>query len=56
MASLEEQFQQACDARDLPGVVLVASDAKGGLLRLHVRAASKLTDDQGTSNMKKLLG
>ncbi|KAG0645149.1 Lovastatin hydrolase [Hyphodiscus hymeniophilus] len=29
MATLEEQFQQACDARDLPGVVLLASDIKG---------------------------
>ncbi|PVH80530.1 beta-lactamase/transpeptidase-like protein [Cadophora sp. DSE1049] len=29
MASLEEQFQQACDAGDIPGVVLAASDAKG---------------------------
>ncbi|KFY99116.1 hypothetical protein V498_01012 [Pseudogymnoascus sp. VKM F-4517 (FW-2822)] len=29
MASLDEQFQQACEARDLPGVVLLASDATG---------------------------
>jgi hypothetical protein len=29
MTTLEEIFQQACDSRDLPGVVLVASDAKG---------------------------
>ncbi|OBT71565.1 hypothetical protein VF21_09579 [Pseudogymnoascus sp. 05NY08] len=29
MASLDEQFQQACDARDLPGVVLLASDTTG---------------------------
>jgi len=29
MSSLEEQFQKACDAGDIPGVVLVASDAKG---------------------------
>ncbi|OBT81053.1 beta-lactamase, partial [Pseudogymnoascus sp. 03VT05] len=29
MAPLDEQFQQACDARDLPGVVLLASDTTG---------------------------
>ncbi|KFZ10494.1 hypothetical protein V502_08091 [Pseudogymnoascus sp. VKM F-4520 (FW-2644)] len=29
MASLDEQFQQACEAGDLPGVVLLASDATG---------------------------
>jgi hypothetical protein len=33
MTTLEEQFAQACNARDLPGVVLVASDAKGGIMR-----------------------
>lgn len=29
MATLEEQFQQACDAGRIPGVVLVASDSTG---------------------------
>lgn len=29
MGSLEEQFQAACDAREIPGVVLVASGAGG---------------------------
>ncbi|OBT52450.1 hypothetical protein VE04_06919 [Pseudogymnoascus sp. 24MN13] len=29
MASLDEQFQQACSARDIPGVVLLASDSTG---------------------------
>lgn len=29
MASLDQQFQQACEAGDLPGVVLLASDATG---------------------------
>ncbi|KAH6713400.1 beta-lactamase/transpeptidase-like protein [Leptodontidium sp. MPI-SDFR-AT-0119] len=29
MASLEEQFQKACDAREIPGVILLASDVKG---------------------------
>jgi hypothetical protein len=29
MASFEEQVQQAVDARDIPGVVLLAGDAKG---------------------------
>ncbi|KFY46346.1 hypothetical protein V494_00474 [Pseudogymnoascus sp. VKM F-4513 (FW-928)] len=29
MSSLDEQFQQACDARDLPGVILLASDVTG---------------------------
>lgn len=33
MTSFEEQFEKACNARDLPGVVLVASDVKGK--RLH---------------------
>ncbi|KAH7420158.1 beta-lactamase/transpeptidase-like protein [Cadophora sp. MPI-SDFR-AT-0126] len=35
MASLEEQFQKACDAREIPGVVLVASDAKGTFTYQH---------------------
>lgn len=44
MASLEEQFQKACDAGDLPGVVLVASDAKGtsALLSSHLVLFSSL--------------
>lgn len=29
MAPLESQFEAACAARDLPGVVLLASDSKG---------------------------
>jgi hypothetical protein len=29
MSSLEEQFEAACAAGELPGVVLIASDAKG---------------------------
>ena len=29
MAPLDEQFQQACEAGYLPGVVLLASDATG---------------------------
>ncbi|OBT51869.1 hypothetical protein VE04_08000, partial [Pseudogymnoascus sp. 24MN13] len=29
MPSLDQQFQQACDAGDLPGVVLLASDTTG---------------------------
>jgi hypothetical protein len=29
MASFEEQVQQAVDARDIPGVILLAGDAKG---------------------------
>jgi hypothetical protein len=29
MSSLEEKFQQACDARDIPGVVLLAQSADG---------------------------
>ncbi|KAL2071822.1 hypothetical protein VTL71DRAFT_13057 [Oculimacula yallundae] len=30
MASLEQKFEEACDARDIPGVVLLASNGKGG--------------------------
>jgi hypothetical protein len=29
MSSFEEQFTKATEARDIPGVVLIASDAKG---------------------------
>jgi CubicO group peptidase (beta-lactamase class C family) len=29
MSSFEEQFEKATEARDIPGVVLIASDAKG---------------------------
>lgn len=29
MATFEEQFQLACDTGDIPGVLLLASDAKG---------------------------
>jgi hypothetical protein len=29
MASFEEQVQQVVDARDIPGVILLADDAKG---------------------------
>lgn len=31
MASLEAQFQTACDAREIPGVILLSSDGKGSL-------------------------
>jgi hypothetical protein len=29
MSSLEEKFKQACDAREIPGVVLLAQSADG---------------------------
>lgn len=32
MASFEEQVEAACEAGDLPGVVLVASGTKGNLV------------------------
>jgi CubicO group peptidase (beta-lactamase class C family) len=36
MGAMEEKFQQKCAARDIPGVVLVASDATGMHLLLHL--------------------
>ena len=34
MASLEEQFQKACEEREIPGVVLLASSSKSMLHQL----------------------
>jgi hypothetical protein len=39
MATLEEQFQQAAEVGDLPGVVLLANDTKGKKLLLITRHA-----------------
>lgn len=56
MSSLEDQFDAACAAGDIPGVVLVASGVDGGVSRCQALASNQLTQSLGAFRYQKAFG